>query len=971
MWFATEDGLNRYDGYTFAVYRNDPANPNSISDNGNRKLFIDEQGNLWMISLLGSIDRYNPENDTFIHYKLKFPGSSNPGYPIAITEDSERKLWICTAKGFLFFYDKKKDSFIFQNFNLEDEKILRGRHLQNIFGDKNGTIWMGTWEGLLSFDISTAKITGYNENTYEKEMVFDFTEDKKGNIWIATVNNGIRCYDKTNKCFLNIKNCIEEKKSYISNRIMSIFSDSRSNIWIGTLDKGLFLYNTNSKSITNFTNKPSDIGSFSSGGVFCVFEDRSGIIWIGNYNGGINYFHPDKQNFKSFTNDVNNKGSLTPNSVLNIHEDRGGNLWVGSDGGGLSRRQTGHSNFDHFFQNPVSFGSNTISAICEGREGNIWFGTDLDVNSTSGAIFKYEHIKNIFEPVKKIKLLFGGITYILQDSKDEFWIGSNSDGLRRYNDKTGEVIIYRNDKKNNESISGNSVYAIFEDRDSNIWVGTNTFGLNKFDKSTEKFTSFKNNPKDNTTISGDGILCINEDNSGDLWIGTNGRGLNKLLKNKKQFVHFMVADGLPGNTVNGILPDDNDNLWLSTNHGICRFNSKTYKCKNFDLSDGLQFLEFCTGAFCKGSDGTIYFGGTNGIISFHPDRIKENKFTPPISLTKFSVFDSVWFSSTSLNNRREIILTYNQNFFYFEFSVLDFIASNKNTYKYKLEGIDKDWINSGNRRFASYTDIVPGKYIFRVKGCNSDGIWSNNEAAIAIIITPPYWQTWWFRICILILIGSILFSLHKFRLNKLLEVERTRIRIARDLHDEVSATLTGITYFSNAISNEIGERKSPMLYKLLSLIQESASEVQESMSDIIWSINPQNDKWEIILPKFRRFASDLLESKGIKYLIEIPEYLDNKSLPMERRRNLWLIFKEMVTNCVKHSECKEVSIVIRIDNKKLYLKVKDDGKGFDPELKTDRNGVKNIKERSDALKGELNLQSGNDIGTTWELTIPI
>jgi ligand-binding sensor domain-containing protein len=970
MWFATEDGLNRYDGYSFTVYRNDPANPNSISDFGYRKLFIDRDGNLWIISLLGSIDKYNPVNDSFLHYKLKYPISENPGLPVSITEDSQGRLWVGTRKGFLFYYDKKENSFNSGKFNSDDLKFLTGRHLQNIIGDKSGTIWLGTWEGLLSYDIFSKRITVYQDNSTVKDMVFDFAVDKEDKLWIATVNHGIKYFDKLKNNFIVYQDRYSNT-DLSGDKNLSVFCDSHSNIWIGTLTNGLYLLKPDSKSLKHFLHLPSAPGSLSNGSVFSIYEDRSGIIWIGNYNGGINYFHPGKQNFINIVNDANNSGSLTPNSVLAVIESKDKTLWIGTDGGGLNRRNKGQNNFEHFFQKPAGFGSSTIAAIAEDKTGNIWMGTDINVNSLTGGLLKYEKNKNKFFPIKDIKLSFGGVTSLLVDSENEIWIGSNTDGLRRYNEKTGEVTIYKNEKDNVNCLSGNSVFALFEDKERNIWVGTNIFGLNKFDKSTGKFTWFKNNPKDNTSISGDGILCIAEDNSGNLWIGTNGRGFNKFMKKEGQFKSFTIDDGLPGNSINGIITDDNDNLWLSTNHGICRFNTKTFKCKNFDLSDGLQFLEFCTGAFFKGIDGTVYFGGTNGIVSFHPNRIKENKFIPPISFTKFNVFDSVWYSGIPLNNKKEIILSYKQNFFSFEFSVLDFIASDKNRYKYKLEGIDKEWINAGNRRLASYTDIIPGKYTFRVKGCNSDGIWSSNEAVVFVVITPPFWQTWWFRALIFLLIGSILYSLHLFRLNKLLEIERTRIRIARDLHDEVSATLTGITYFSSAISNEIGEQKTPMLHKLLSLIQESTSEVQDSMSDIIWSINPQNDKWDVILPKFRRFASDLLESKGIKYQIEIPEFMDNKSLPMERRRNLWLIFKEMVTNTVKHSECREVNIIIRIENKKLYLSVKDDGKGFDPQIKTDRNGLKNIKDRSAALKGILNLNSDKGKGTTWELTIPI
>ena len=287
------------------------------------------------------------------------------------------------------------------------------------------------------------------------------------------------------------------------------------------------------------------------------------------------------------------------------------------------------------------------------------------------------------------------------------------------------------------------------------------------------------------------------------------------------------------------------------------------------------------------------------------------------------------------------------------------------------EGVDKDWVYSGNRCYASYTDISPGEYIFHVKGSNNDGVWSKQEATIQIVITPPFWQTWWFRVITIIFFTLLLYAFYRYRLSKLLEVERTRVRIAQDLHDDVSATITGMVYFSDAIDKELGDLKTPILQKLISLIHESASSVQESMSDIIWSINPGNDKWEIVLPKFRRFASDLCESKSINYEIEIPDDMAVKPLDMERRKNLWLVFKEMVSNAVKHSGCTELKISLSVKENNLELVVSDNGNGFDPQKSFEGNGVKNIQSRASSLKGEVKLTTSHGNGTKWEFALPL
>jgi streptogramin lyase/signal transduction histidine kinase len=688
-------------------------------------------------------------------------------------------------------------------------------------------------------------------------------------------------------------------------------------------------------------------------------------------SGGANRFDRRSQNFMHITYDASNKGSISQNIILAVCEDQTGALWVGTDGGGLNLRPPGKENFEHYLQNPSGFGSNSITAIYEDRSGTIWIGTDPGVNTAAGGVFTYSKETNKLIPIDKLDIKTSGITTFFEDSKRNLWIGTVADGVHRYDSKNERVISFKHDKNKQGTISGNSVFAIYEDSHGKLWFGTVGKGLNRFDSEKGEFELFQNDPENPQSISSKTVWCINEDSDGNLWIGTWGGGLNIFCKENRTFKSFTIKDGLPSNVIYAILPDEEGNLWLSTSRGLANFNTKDYSCKNYDNSDGLQNIEFNQGAFCKGNDGSFYFGGTNGVTFFHPEQIKQNEIAPAIVLTNFRVFDEKIPLEKSINFLSELILSYQQNFFSFEFAALDFTAPEKNQYTYMLDGVDKDWVYAGNRRYANYTDISPGEYVFRVKGSNNDGVWSEQEASIAIIITPPFWQTWWFRILMFAFLVGLLYAFHKYRLIKLLEIERTRVRIARDLHDDVSATITGMVYFSDAIEKEVGEKKTPMLEKLISLIHESATNVQESMSDIIWSINPENDKWEIVLPKFRRYASDLCESRGINYKIDIPESISVKPFEMERRRNLWLIFKEMVTNAVKHSDCTELNIYISINDSNINLFVSDNGKGFYPDKPTEGNGVKNIYSRSKTLNSEVHLTTSIDNGAVWEIKIPL
>jgi signal transduction histidine kinase/ligand-binding sensor domain-containing protein len=702
-----------------------------------------------------------------------------------------------------------------------------------------------------------------------------------------------------------------------------------------------------------------------------VFEDKNGGLWFGTYGGGINYFNPRLNRFNFMSHNFIDKGSINPNTVLSILEDRSGALFVGTDGGGLNVRFPGSNDFEHFLKNPGSVGSNSITSLTEDKNGNVWIGTDPGINNKSGAVLLFNRNKKSFITLNNIDIVFGGISSLYVDSKNNLWIALATDGLRKYNIESKTTETFRVDKNNPQSIPTNSIFSIIEDDDGFIWLGTPGSGLLRLDVDKKIFKTYLSDPKNQNSISSNAVWTVAKDNNGDLWFGTWGGGLNKYNKNDNTFQRFTEKEGLSGNVIYGIIPDSKGFIWLSTNKGISRIDLSELKINNFDLSNGLPSIEFSLNAFCMDKEKKLYFGGTEGITFFDPERITGNSFIPPVLITKIYVQGEELKLLKPAYMIHEIELDYDQNFFSFEFSALDYSASKKNVYKYRLEGVDKDWLFTSGRRFANYTDISPGRYVFRLKSSNNDGVWSNNDVTLSIIIHPPFWATWWFRAAGVALLILLLYSVHKYRLNRLLEVERTRIKIARDLHDEVSASITGIVYFADAIKSELNEKESPEVNKLVNLIGESANQIQESMSDIIWSINPENDDWNIVLPKFRRFASDLCESKNIVYNIDISENAFARPLKMEQRHELWLIFKEIVTNAVKHSECSFMSINLFGDMENIHLIVEDNGKGFDSSVPSPNNGIKNIKSRTKSLEGTAELITEREKGTKWIVKIPL
>lgn len=975
MWFATEDGLNKFDGNKFTVYRPIENDLSSLPDLGIRKVFRDRTGILWVLSLRGSICRYNEVRNNFLRYSFTNEDQNNKVKIITLAEDSKNNLIVVTGKGQFFNYNREQDKFI----DMPVPKKLRDRlssfHTQCLLGASDGNLWIGTWEGLIRFNPENSDFEIFTANRKDGksiagDMVFNLAEDSKGNIYAVSANGGLSIYLNSKKTIKVFRHNITDKNSIQSNRLMNVFIDRQEKIWIGTFDKGLIHYDPVINTFTNIIHDPSIASSISIGAVMSIFEDKSGGLWFGNGGGGINRFDPHNQNFTHYQHIPGKTNSISPNPVLSICEASDGNLYVGSDGGGLNIKEKSSNAFKSFLQNPL-YGSNAITAIYEDRNGNIWIGSDPGADSPAGALIRYNRKTNSFSHIKDIDIKIGGISAIIEDKFGELWITTPSDGLHRYNPITKVATAYRHNPDDKSSISSNSLFNICEDSYGYLWIGSIASGLIQFDRAKNLFINFVNDPADKKSIGSNSVWCVTEDSKKNIWIGTWGGGINKFNRGANSFTRFTVDNGLPGNVVYGIIPDQEDNLWLSSNKGLSKFNPSNGIIRNFDRSNGLLINDFSAGALFKSKDGRFYFGGNSGLVSFYPEGIKQNYFTPNVVITDFLVFDKHYELTNSILFTKQIELAYDQNFFTIEFASLDFTSPEKNNYEYFLEGVDKQWVNSEGRNFASYTDLSNGEYVFRVRGSNSSGVFNGKETLLSIIITPPFWKTWWFRLVAIIALAVLLYSVHKYRLNKLLEVERTRIRIARDLHDEVSASITGIVYFADAVKNEIKKDETSVVKKLIGLISESATQIQDSMSDIIWSINPDNDDWKLVLPKIRRYVSDLCESKGIGYEIDLDDNLPVKSLKMEQRHDFWLLFKEIVTNSIKHSACSKLKVNLSTKRDCLNLYVSDNGIGFDQSIQMRNSGLKNIKFRVNNLSGHWELITSPGNGTTWKIEIPL
>ncbi len=967
MWFATEDGLNRYDGYTCKVYRHQPADSSSLVSSSVKKLFIDSHRHFWIITQDGRLDRYLQREDRFLHYHLPFKQKKNQKKlkVSTLTQDSTGQVWLGLNNGDLFYYDQTADKFY--PFKLNGQFFKQKIHLQTMFFDHAGNLWLGTWEGLFKWHTTSGRLISIAEK-YGKalEMIFALSEDHSGRIWIASANQGLYYFDSNKE---QLRRFNADPNDFNSNRTVSLLVDSKSNLWVGTVDQGLFFLTNGCHPINHYAYDLMDPWSVVNGAILTIYEDRRGSIWIGSYGGGVCRYNPNRLPFHQIAHRVSDKNSLSSNLVLSICKDHNDALWIGTDGGGLNVLTRDSESFLHFFQKAGAHQSNSITALIETSDGQLWLGMDVGTNQMGGPLYCFNRESNRFEKFTLFQPRFSGISAFMEDRSGRLWIATFSDGLYCYDHKIRQVTHFKATQDQENSLSGNSILSLLQDQQGRIWIGTLNHGLNCLEPERKTFTHYQSDPRNPESLAGNTIFSMARDNKGRLWFGTNG-GLSAYSEQANSFSSITYNDGLPGNLIFGILTDENNNLWLSTNRGLVSFDPEKGIIKKYGPGDGLLNLEFTQGACYKDRDGNLFFGGNRGLTYFNPAQFKMSHYEPLVVITDFQVKGKHLPLTQSILFIRKIVLKHSQNFFSFRFAALGEAVPAKVEYAYRLNGVDENWVYSGHRRFANYTDIMPGRYVFEVKATNNDGVWSKNSASIGLVILPPFWQRWWFRLLALLALAALLFAAHTYRLNRKLEVERTRLRIARDLHDDVSATITGIAYFTEALERQVADHKTPALEKLFTLIRESVNNVQDSMSDIIWAIKPENDRWETFFPKLRRFASEMCESKAIDYTIDMPQLVPVRELTMELRRNIWLIFKELITNSVKHSSCKQMKIWLKLEKKHLLLHVEDDGRGFDPHEQAVGNGLTNIYKRCQALKGKAKLETAPGKGVRWEIYLP-
>jgi ligand-binding sensor domain-containing protein/serine phosphatase RsbU (regulator of sigma subunit) len=741
MWFGTQDGLNRYDGYNFKVYKNNPSDSTSLSDNFIFSIYEDDIGTMYIQTQSGSFQRYNARTESFTQLS--------------------------------------KDSIDVSQFKVSSiEALLYEPGVRWVGG-------LGAPIGLKRTETESGKITEFKNNPTDPfsigdDKVYSVYRDRSGSLWVGTLNGLDRLDERTGR-FTHYRSNPEDQNSLSYNHVWPIFEDSKGNLWIGTFGGGLNKLDPQRKLFTRYLNDPSDPKSINDNYIFSIYEDRGGGIWIGTNTGGINYFHPSSQMFDLYTNNPSNKNSLVDNDVISMLVDKNGIYWLGTKNGGLDRFDYNKKSFKNYpggSSDSKNLVSSTITLIYQDKSGVLWLGTLssglMEFDPKTGTYKLYQN-----NPSDPTSLTDNRIYSIFEDHNGVMWIGTYGGGLNKLDRATGKFTNYKFNPDDESSISSNSVWAIIEDTPGTLWLGTFGGGINIFDAASGNSRRIRNIPDNPNSLPDDNIIRIFKDSKNNLWIGTT-KGLSRYNRELNNFKNYREKDGLANDFVYGILGDDEGYLWISTNNGLSKFNPEKETFKNYTAQDGLQGNEFNQNAFAKDyKTGRLLFGGVNGFNVFHPDSIKGNTYVPPIVFTNHIRYNSddeegKPIIEKGISDRREISLTYKDNIVTFEFAALSYFNSLNNQYRYRLEGFNENWIQLGNENKVTFTNLSAGDYLLRVKGSNNDGVWNDEGITLAITVTPPWWRTNIAYAIYAITFLSLLYGLRRVEINR--REQKTKLR---------------------------------------------------------------------------------------------------------------------------------------------------------------------------------------------------
>ncbi len=931
MWFGTSAGLTRYDGTRFKIYKSDAKNSATLDNNNFMSLFCDSKGVLWAGSSFG-LNRYNVRTDAFERIRLS---KNQTGTIYCIYEDRKGNLWVGAAKGLYLLSGRNKDN-IQSFYPSNQENGIAGNTVRAIFEDHNGYLWVGTDEGLNKIQLLNGRLhfetfrhEASKAGTISANYITTIAEDKQHNLWIGTQNDGVNLYDPINRSFTAYAHSGKSPGGIINNSIRKIISSAEGKLWVGT-QEGLSIIDPVSKVISSYQHDAGNEKSLSQNSVHSLLEDANGSVWVGTYFGGVNVTYSYHTPFSTIQN-KKDQASLSNNVVSSMVEDERHNLWIGTEGGGLNYydRSSGlFTTYKNELNKPGSLSSNLVKVVYLDRDGNPWAGTH------GGGLNVFDRKEKKFDRFlykeNDPATLNSEIPSLLEDAAGRFWVVRNFNLRLFKRNKTAlqPLDLFTELPSMPRTISATVLY---EDAAQNLWIGAAP-GLYKVESSVVK-----------TIDTAHHVNCIREDVKGNIWLGLNFGGLAKLDKETGKVIRYTRNQDFISANILGILADNKNNLWLSTNNGLVLFNPEQNYFRTYTVSDGLAGNEFNYNSYLKDSRGELFFGGFNGITRFFPDKIQTNRYVAPVVFTGLKLFNTnVDINSKdqllkeNINLAKELIFKYDQDVFTIEFALLNFIKSNKNKYAYKLEGFDNDW-NEVTTASATYTNLPSGSYTFYVKGANNDGVWSE-PASVKITILPPFWLTWWAYCIYTAIIAALLFLIIRFFFLKALlkkenQLHQVKLNFFTNISHEIRTHLTLIMTPVEQLMDR--KEKGGFDYQQLTQVKNNANRLLKLVNELMdfRKAETQHLKLRVerhnlipflqdIYTSFRELAvAKNIATSFIHDTEEAPLYFDKEQLEK--------VFFNLLTNAFKFTPAGgRIMLHITKKENRVIVSVIDNGRGI-------------------------------------------
>ncbi len=965
LWVGTRDGLSRYDGYRFKNFRHDPRDPDSLSGSFVYTLHVDRTGALWVGTYAHGLNRFDAGSERFERFVHDPDDEASLGDNgvMCLLEDRDGTLWVGTRAGGLNRFDRQTGTFQRCRHEPDDPDGATHPPVRCALEDREGRIWLGLWGGgLRRFDRESGEFAQFRHDPDDPgslghNVVSALAEDADGFLWVATMGGGLNRLDPREGRFVRYpRNPARPELGPNADMIYTLLLDRQGSLWLGTYDNGLGRFDPKTGRFDHFPPKPGDPTALGSNWVRSLWQGRSGELWVG-LDSGLHKLERGK-GFLHYRHDSRDPESLAHNQVRAIYEDAAGALWVGTNHG-LDRLDRPTGKFRHYRhdpRDPDSLGHDRILTIHGGADGALWIG------SAGGGLNRFdpetERFRRYLHDPKDAGGIASDIAYpVLVDRQGAVWVGTDGRGLDAFDPVSGTFRHHVHDPDDDHSLSHNLVYGAFEDSEGVLWFGSAN-GLNRLDRRTGRFTRFFHDPGNPSSLSDNTVFCFYERRPGELWVGTDG-GLD-LMDGEGRFLdHYGRERGFPNETIHGILSDERDRLWLSCNRGLIRLDPETGEVRTYDVHDGLQANEFLRRCYFKSASGELFFGGVNGFNAFRPETLTSDRLKPPVAITEFLLFnrpaplerfDPESRLQASIAETEALTLTHDDQVFAFEFAALHYVSPDRNRYAYKLENFDQDWIEtSAANRLATYTNIGPGRYLFRVKAANGDGVWNETGASIAIRMLPPWHRSlpaYGLYIAVLAGLAAVYLRAQKRKLAKeravnerLRQVDRLKDQLLANVSHELRTPLNGIVGLVEALGRNPSVRADAPLAEDLGMITLSGKRLGHVVDNLLDYARIRSHSvpcrlgpaslYDAVASVFD-LCRPLAEEKGVALInacpLDLPPAMADEALLRQALYNL-------VDNAVKFTDEGWVRVEAEVVGSRLSARVIDTGSGVPEALK--------------------------------------